>query len=228
MTDYLIIEAPDYPENWRSLAIRRAVCLSLAQADGQGIKDLGTELPFGGQAMVERPRALFAAFIMEPRIGHTGLRPLGCLYPQDIQGLSLTASPQGGWLALCAARCLAEAPRVAESFDWRRLGRELTQLGIDPWLIDPELIALKIADGAFSLNGLKPDGLACLSIIDQRLDRPGETWTQASPFAPSLQALSGRICLTQRPGLHRLFSEGRCLSVSITQGGSFVYCILDQ
>jgi hypothetical protein len=148
------------------------------------------------------------------------LRPAGAVFPGSAgQGdqPTLQLTWEDGAAAYVLARLLSLG-RDCSLFNAQRLSAYLHRTA-DPWDLDLDGIAQKIAGGDFSAYDI--DELPCrgLSIMAG----PGE-WFLESPLRPILVPDgAGRIDVELSDGLHALFSvEGRLFTIAVDRTGARV------
>lgn len=88
--------------------------------------------------------------------GETDTKPQGCVYPYDTH-----ASVSGGFTAFVLYKLLRSDAANAESiyeraslFNWQKLAALIDSYE-DPWILNDELMAQKIAEGKFGMRHIK-------------------------------------------------------------------------
>jgi hypothetical protein len=142
------------------------------------------------------------------------LRPAGGFYPlslRDFQGQQvLEVTWQDGAAAMVVERLVREG-RDVSVFNVPRLRRFLEESG-DPWDVDLDAVAEKIARGEFSAWDIDRLPTREVEVF------PGSgTWFLESPFSPSCTAENRRIRLpTVSLGGHHLLSlDGACWRLEV-------------
>jgi hypothetical protein len=141
----------------------------------------------------------------EPRAGSPGiLRPAGGFLPFSLRASGdrevIVLSWEEGPAALVAARVQAEGRDISR-FNVSRLCEFLGEHA-DPWALDLDFMAQRIAQGEFSAWDI--DRLPCR---DTEVEPGPGTWFLESPFLPTFVAADGRVLLPQvTRGTHFLFS----------------------
>lgn len=185
-------------------------------------------LPLGrdSEALVEL-RALF------PLIGSAAFfrtQPLGAVYPLQLRSEGgLVPDIGGGWCAALARPLFVNGWRLAQ-FNWRRLSLELAARFEDPWLLDPQQLVPKLAEGQFRADYLKHTGDAIFVFVPETggfagLFQGDSRLVPASPLGPALvwgDFLAG--CFL-RPGRYRWFIEGVELSLDLSLGGDRLWSL---
>jgi hypothetical protein len=209
----LRIALPDLPAHWgRAFPDMRA---RIIYADAAGRLREAAACPWGAPPVISCPKAGCTPVLAYPVTGKGGdgaLRPAGALYPYSLRGdgqsLDLT------WADGAASHVLLLLRRAGMDcsiFNGPRLRGYLGRHE-DPWDLDLQEIARKIAQGDFTAYDID-----ALPARDQRV-RPGTgQWFLESPFRPVVPAdAQGVVVLRGLPdGLHALFSlEGETLDVS--------------
>jgi hypothetical protein len=139
------------------------------------------------------------------------LRPAGGLFPIDAEGSVLQLTWRNGPLALLMFR-LRSVDRDTSLFNAGRLADYMAREP-DPWALDLDAIAQRIADGTFSASDIDPLPRRDLTVV------PGAgQWFLESPFSGVMSADPAGV-LTVRSlalGMHGLFStEGRALMLYV-------------
>lgn len=144
------------------------------------------------------------------------LRPAGGLYPRSLDGSrsepTLLLDWKDGAVATVLSR-LRSIGRDTSLLNADRLSRYF-QAVEDPWKLDLDGIAEKLAEGSFSAYDIDP--LSCRDI--QLWVGTGE-WFLESPFSPVMTAADDGILSIWGVslGLHRLFSvDGRLTNISVS------------
>jgi hypothetical protein len=158
-----------------------------------------------------------------PRGGYGHLRPAGGLYPFSLRGGGDRPSLELTWEDGAACRVLSllrSHGTDCSLFSIRRLCTYMRRRA-DPWDLDLEGIAEKIARGNFTAYDI--DSLPARN----QLVRPGPgEWFLESPFCPLLGPdAQGAVMLNGLPdGMHALFSvEGRRLRIVSSIAGVLVF-----
>jgi hypothetical protein len=144
------------------------------------------------------------------------LRPAGGFFPLSLRAIGngqvLELSWADGPAALVIARVAAEGRDVSR-FNVSRLCLFLRGSG-EPWSLDLDAVAQKIAQGKFTAWDIDP-----LPCRDAEVEPGPGTWFLESPFSPTFEANGGRILLPRIAlGPHRLFSlSGRSWIIEVGQ-----------
>lgn len=147
-----------------------------------------------------------------PRVLESRVRlpPAGAVYPLDLiadepSGPSLALSWEHGPLAEILQALIRERIDVSGLNTHRLAGDMSYHSGADPWRLDLEHLATRLASGSFRATDIR--ALPCRVVVLE-LD-PGE-WFLESPFtAPIEFPEGGSLHLPEIPvGFHRLFAVG--------------------
>jgi hypothetical protein len=142
------------------------------------------------------------------------LRPAGGFFPLSLRASGnrqvLELSWTDGPAALVIARVAAEGRDVSR-FNVPRLCLFLRE-SADPWSLDLDAVAQRIAQGEFTAWDIDP-----LPCRDAEVEPGPGTWFLESPFSPTFEGNGGRILLHRIAlGTHRLFSlSGRSWTIEV-------------
>jgi hypothetical protein len=142
------------------------------------------------------------------------LRPAGGFFPLSLRANGnrqvLELSWTDGPAALVIARVAAEGRDVSR-FNVPRLRLFLRESG-EPWSLDLDAVAQRIAQGEFTAWDIDP-----LPCRDVEVEPGPGAWFLESPFSPTFEANGGRILLPRIAlGTHRLFAlTGRSWVVEV-------------
>ncbi|MEI6386212.1 MAG: hypothetical protein WCQ50_06235 [Spirochaetota bacterium] len=178
-TEIIELFVPALPPGWDGLS---PIDLSLTWIDSEG-RHRNMPVQAGTSVPVELARGRRQGILVEASYRGHALRPGGSVYPDDLQaraGLGfmgserLLASWRGGWKA-SVARAIAEKDSP-EGYDLGRLEALAAVRLPDPWVLDPQAMALLLLRGGFSAAMV-----ALPSTSDHAL--PGKVrWVGESPF----------------------------------------------
>jgi hypothetical protein len=203
----VLLPAPPVP--WQ-IAFPR-MSFSIVTRTAQGTEQKGAQ-DWHAPVAVTCARGVNIPVLAYPSREH--LRPAGGFYPfslRDFQGQQvLELTWQDGAAALVVERLVREGLDVS-LFNVPRLRKFLEKSG-DPWDVDLDTVAEKIARGEFNAWDINRLPTRDVDVF------PGSgTWFLESPFSGSWNVESGRIRLaTVSLGGHYLFSlEGACWRLEV-------------
>lgn len=203
---------PEPPAAWPREALR----LELANEDGAGRV---TRLRVEAGTTVRLPLGTGGrrAVLVEASLWNRPLRPAGAIWPDDLEVGDdpsyprLEASWREGWVASVLVRLRALG--ADQGFDLERLRKEADARLRDPWVIEPEEVALAIASRRFSTNLLER-GEARNFFLPE-----GGPWIPESPCEEAPARTSEGWLATAPPGLHLWYSSAEDLLVELPEEG---------
>lgn len=211
---------PTVPPPWIGLD---GIELVLVWRDSTGTLRRKSASP-GAILTIELPKGLRRALIVEAWFRNRPLRPAGALWPDD---LAFTPDSTGapmleirwfeGWTA-SVLLALAESG-ADRGIDFLRLDSEARARLLDPWLIDPNRVALAIRERTFRSDTLSTGAARSLTLP------PGGPWFAESPFAEAPTPRDGAWETRVVSGLHRWYSKGLELFVAMPEEGEPVMLV---
>jgi hypothetical protein len=223
----VLLPAP--PVHWQIAFPRLA--FSVKARDSRGSQQEVIVQDWRHAVQIECARALNEPILAWPFVGDGAppagvcpgvLRPAGGLFPlclRDFDGaVVVELTWEGGASALVVDRVAAAGGDVSR-FNAARLCAYL-QKEADPWLVDLDSVAQKIAQGDFTAWDIDP-----LPARDARASVGPGSWFLESPFALPTTAQDGVVAMGGVPrGSHRLFSlAGFCWRLEIGEGEPLLF-----
>jgi hypothetical protein len=213
------VQLPPVPAHWSDTFL----------AVGFEIRWPGCETPIVvppgvAQVVVALPKRGHLAVLAAPAAaGARGtLRAAGAIYPLHLtESEVLPLAWEDGALASVVAR-LDRAGAAVELMNVARLGKEMAErAGGDPWALDLERIAAKLAGGEFTATDIRP-----ADAYPVELPLPEGRWFAAAAYAPVFHCDGSVPPLAELPvGLHAFYRVGsgsRWLVSVQEDGGWFV------
>jgi hypothetical protein len=218
----LTVVLPALPAHWRAAFpdLKLAVVLTDPSGKERRVTGIAGDSTLS-IACPKRTNTPILAWPLSSRDGIRGpgepgyLRPAGALYPLSLDsgaaGPTLMITWEQGPLAVLMSR-LAAAGRDVSLFNAERLDSYLRKHP-DPWMLDLDAMAQRIADGSFTAYDID-----CLPTRDIRFAPGPGTWFFESPFAGIVTAADDSA--VDMPGVslgqHALFSlEGGAWRVQV-------------
>lgn len=215
-THVLRVSVPVMPECWSGIPFD-GFELRWEDERGQWRKEF---LRSGEECTIAVRRGSKQAVLAYPALGDLRFRPLGALYPYDVEAANvvipakapdiLILSPSSGYTALCAD-ALQRGGRDPWAFAIEKLHTVWEKKDCDPWRTAPFLVAEALADGSFGPGVFHSDTKA-IELPD------GTVWWPESPFV-KMRVADGRQCAELGAGLFRFWGSGAALLLHVSDAG---------
>lgn len=215
-THVLRVSVPVAPECWSGLPFD-GYELHWEDERGQPRKEL---LRAGEERTIAVRRGFKQVVLAYPELGELRFRPLGALYPYDVEAANvvfppkdadlLALSPSAGYTALCA-EVLRRGGRDPWAFAIDELHTVWEKKDCDPWQTAPFLVAEALADGSFGPGLFHSD--------TKEIELPGgSVWWPESPFV-KMRMADGRQYAELGSGVFRFWGSGAALLLQVSDAG---------